>query len=110
MAFITYILINICYVYHSFYFIVDGMCEYHAFGLRYRFVNTRRGQNNAENECATHDGYIVEVASTEEDEFVFEVLVGKYYFEYFQLIHTIFLLSNHGQMQLHIDKFSTTYL
>ena len=60
-----------------FFFVVGNICEFHAFGHCYKFFDTLSTFEEAQSLCDEQQGHVVEVGSAEENEFVFEVLVGK---------------------------------
>ena len=59
-------------------FLAGGICEYHAFGHCYKVFDVAERYVDAENLCQSegHQGYVIEVNSVEENEFVYNVLHG----------------------------------
>ena len=63
---------------YSLYYSVGGICEYHFSGHCYKYFDSASTLTAADDLCASNDlqGYIVEVGSDDENEFVFGVLTG----------------------------------
>ena len=57
-----------------------GVCVYFFAGHQYRLIDGMFSFDDAESLCREDQGYSVEIGSDEENQFIFDLLVGKYNF------------------------------